>query len=217
MNRLSTFGAAATAIALLAGGLGTNSATAQQKRATAQPSKGIKVKQKLAVKGHRAPACLPSQFTTGLINWVKNAPANEDRYVWFVLSHSQATVHQMVGHAAGRLDYDASVARLRGSGQHYWARQPDSVSTASHTLPTPYVAPAAVHGFTANQQHPEAKVGLREDSPGVLFTQGVRITNTKCADGVMYGWEDVPAGQDPLSYPKTLFVVSFNKMSAPRH
>lgn len=153
-------------------------------------------------------------YVNGLITWVKsNADPSKDRYVWFVLASNQA--NQIVAYSSGRLSYVPGADALSGSGNAYLTRPSPSVSNQLHSITTTYAAPpAAPPKFDPPKPGALMSVKLSTASPKTLALSGTKVTQTQCADDVMYGWEDVPPGQNPQTYPKTFFTVSFNKMTA---
>jgi hypothetical protein len=138
------------------------------------------------------------------IGWIKDnpQPLNEDRYVQFALVSNQARPRQIVTYSQGRLDYAVPWFEvLHGEARVYF-----NPIYFNQSLPSDKI-------FAVDPQHELQSVILSAMFPGQFSALGALVKQTQCVDGVMYGWEEVPPGEDPQSYAKTFFALSLKKMS----
>jgi len=130
-------------------------------------------------------------------------PFTEERFVQFVLVSNQAWPAQVVTYQQGRLDrlFDS----LYGTAQVY-------LNPIYFSQPLPSDPNAKI--FTNGKVSPEPKVVI--NTQGELHAEKTMVVETQCRDGVIYGWEKTPPGEDEATYPKTFFAVSLRKMSQPK-
>jgi hypothetical protein len=163
----------------------------------------------------RADSC--EGYVQGLVSWVNsNSSQDEERFVWFVMESNQAQPNQLTTYVRGRLAHDNCAGNcISGQGKVYIGHQPYSVSNAQHKIPGPF-KPLSDESPNLDAPGPSMSVKLDSANPGTLFLSGTQVSQTQCSQDVMYGLEDVPAGQNPQTYTKSFFVISFNKMTAPK-
>ncbi len=155
-------------------------------------------------------------YVQELISWVNSNPdPSTERYVWFVLVSNQARTKQVVAYVHGRLlPENCPAGCVSGQGKTYLINQNYLESNGQHKLTSAF-KPLPAEPPKWYEPGPLTKLKLDAGNPGTMYLSGgVQVSQTQCYDDVMYGWEDVPAGQNPQTYPKTLFTVSFNKMTA---